>query len=587
MKRLATLLTALAFAAPSLALQPGDKVDNFKLLDHEGAMHELYYLSDMEAVVIMVHGNGCPIARNANHTYNELREKYASKGVTFLMLNANIQDNRESIAKEAKEFGIEVPILVDETQLIAESLGVERTADTYIIDPDTWKVVYRGSLDDRLGYETQKMKADKHYVADALDAVLADKQPKVASTDAKGCLVALPEQERRDAHKKISYSEDVAPILQDKCLACHRPEGIGPFAMDSYQMVKGFAPMIREVIRTKRMPPWHADPHYGKFANDRSLSNEETKTLVHWIEAGAPRGEGPDVLAQHDFSAPKWALGEPDVIVEIPAYDVPATGVVDYLNPKAKNPLGKDAWVRAVEIIPGSRQALHHVITTFGVPDPEAREGFRTTGGLGGYVPGNSVDEFPENTGVFLPKDAVFNFQMHYTTFGKAVEDKSVMGIYLHDGKPKYPLDSITMLNPMISIPPHTKEHWEKKETKPLERDILVYSLLPHSHFRGKAADYTAIYPDGKEEILLSVPNYDFNWQTSYVFEEPKRLPAGTVIQYNQSWDNSAQNPANPDPSRTVPWGQQSWDEMLFGQVRFRYANPKPGDTSSGLGVDE
>jgi hypothetical protein len=335
------------------------------------------------------------------------------------------------------------------------------------------------------------------------------------------------------------------------------------------------------------MPPWHADPHYGEFANDRSLSVEETQTLIHWIEAGAPRGDGPDTLAEHSFDYPEWALGEPDVVVEIPAYDVPATGVIDYLNPRAKNPLDRDAWVRAVEIIPGSRKALHHVITTFGVPDPEAREGFRLMGGLGGYVPGNSADQFPQGTGVFLPKDAVFNFQMHYTTFGKAVTDKSKMGIYLHKDKPKYPLDSITMLNNQIKIPAYTKEHWEKKETKPLERDILVYSLLPHAHFRGKAANYKAIYPDGQEEILVSVPNYDFNWQTSYAFKEPKLLPAGTVIQYNQSWDNSAQNPANPDPSRVVPWGQQSWDEMLFGQVRFRYANPKPTDTSSGLGVDE
>lgn len=587
MKHLATLLTTLAFAAPSLALMPGDKVDNFKLLDHTGVMHELYYYSDMEAVVIMVQGNGCPIARNANHTYKDLEKKYASKDVKFLMLNANIQDNRDSIAKEAKEFGIDVPILVDETQIIAESFGVERTADTFIIDPDSWTVAYRGSLDDRLGYETQKMKADERYVADALDAVLADQEPELAYTDAKGCIVSLPEQQRREAHKQISYSEDVAPILIDKCIDCHREDGIGPFAMNSYEMIQGFAPMIREVIRTKRMPPWHADPHYGNFSNDRSLSEEQVKTLVHWIEAGAPRGKGPDTLAQYDADFPKWAMGEPDVVVDIPSTDVPATGIVDYLYPNARNPLDEDAWVKAVEIIPGERKALHHVITTFGVPDKESRRGFRVVGGLGGYVPGNSVDDFPENTGVLLPKGAIFNFQMHYTTFGKAVTDNSKMGIYLHDEKPKYPLDSITLVNNQIMIPANTKEHWEKKETSPLERDVLVYSLLPHAHFRGKAASYVALYPDGSEETLLSVPNYDFNWQTTYLFEEPKLLPAGTVIQYNQSWDNSVQNPANPDPNRTVPWGQQSWDEMLFGVVRFRYANPKPTDTSSGLGVTE
>ncbi|MEX1032961.1 MAG: redoxin domain-containing protein [Cellvibrionaceae bacterium] len=587
MKHLTALLTLLAFATPSLALMPGDKVDNFKLLDHKGNMHELHYFSDKEAVVIMIHGNGCPIARNANHTYKDLRAKYASQGVEFLMLNANIQDNRKSIAKEAKEFDIDVPILVDDTQIVAESLGVERTADTFIVDPDNWKIVYRGALDDRLGYETQKFEASEHYVADALDAMLAGEKVELAHTEAKGCIVSLPEKERRKAHKSISYSEEVAPILIDKCLTCHRDGGIGPFAMSDYNMIRGFAPMIREVIRTQRMPPWHADPHIGEFANDRSLTNEEIKTLVHWIEAGAPRGDGPDTLAQYKHDWPEWVMGEPDVIIDIPASAVPATGVVDYLYPNAENPLDEDVWVRAVEIQPGSRQALHHVITTFGVLDDEARNGFRPLGGLGGYVPGNSDEQFPEDTGVLLPKDAVFNFQMHYTTFGKAVTDKSRLGIYLHEQKPKYPLDSIVLMNPMLKIPPHAKEHWETKASQPLERDIYLYSLLPHSHFRGKAANFRVKYPDGSEEVLLSVPNYDFNWQTTYHLKEPKLLPAGSVIVYNQAWDNSTQNPANPDPDREVPWGEQTWDEMLFGNLKFRYVNPREGDSSMGMSVTE
>lgn len=584
MKRLAMLLTTLALAMPALALQPGDRVDNFKLLDHRGVMQELYYYSDMKAVVIMIHGNGCPIVRNANHTFNALREKYESKGVQFLMLNANLQDNRQSIAQEAEKFGFTAPIMIDETQVIAESFGVERTADTFVIDTKTWRVIYRGSLDDRLGYETQKVEAANHYVADALDALLAGEEVKVASTPAKGCLVNLPEQNRRAEHAKISYSEDIAPILIEKCVDCHRPNGIAPFAMSDYNMVRGFAPMIREVVRTKRMPPWHADPHYGTFANDRSLSVEQIKTLVHWIEAGAPRGDGPDTLAQYERYWPEWQLGEPDMIVEIPPFDVPPTGIIDYLNPRVENPFNEDVWVRAVEIQPGSREALHHVITTFGVADERFPGGFRPVGGLGGYVPGNAGEVFPEDTGVFLPKDAIFNFQMHYTTFGRAVTDSSRMGIYLHKEKPKYPLNSVTVLNPFIKIPPYTKEHWETIETRPFERDAYIYTLLPHAHFRGKSANFIAKYPDGSEEILLSVPNYDFNWQTTYRLAEPKFVPAGTTIVYNQSWDNSPQNPANPDPSREVPWGEQSFDEMLFGNIKYRYVDVRPGDTSSGIG---
>lgn len=569
-KWLSVITLLSTFALPSFGLQPGDKMENFKLLDHTGAMHELHYLSDMQAVVLLVHGNGCPIARNALHTYKDLREKYKGQDIAFLMINSNLQDNRKSIAKEAEEFGIDFPILVDDTQLIGESLGIERTADTFIVDPKSWKVVYRGALDDRLGYETQKFEASNNYVANALDSLLKGEPIKVAAMEAKGCIVNLPEADRLQAHKKISYAKEVAPILIDNCVACHRDGGIGPFAMNEYNMIKGFAPMIREVIRTKRMPPWHADPHIGKFSNDRSLSQSEAQTLVHWIEAGAPRGEGKDPLAAYDKEWQEWALGEPDVIIDIPATDVPATGVVDYKYITVKNPLDQDVWVRAVEIIPGARKVLHHVITTVGYSNEKARNGFAAIGGMGGYVPGAKGEAYPEGTGMLLPANADFQFQMHYTTYGKAATDQSRLGIYFHKEKPKYAIEQRFMLNPRIKIPAHTKAHTEKGVWT-VDKDLLLYSLLPHSHFRGKASDFIAKYPDGREEILLSVPNYDFNWQTTYELAEPKPLPAGTQIIHHTTWDNSAQNPANPDPSIEVRWGEQSWEEMLFGSMKYRY----------------
>jgi len=406
--------------------------------------------------------------------------------------------------------------------------------------------------------------------------VLEDSPVKKARTAVNGCDIAFPERERRDAHAQISYSDTIAPMLAENCVACHREGGIGPWAMTDYNMVRGFAPMIREVVRTRRMPPWHADPHYGEFKNDRSLTPDETRTLVHWIEAGAPRGDGPDPLAEFDHNWPEWQLGEPDLIVDIPAFEVPATGVVDYLYPRVENPHDEDAWVRAVEIIPGSREALHHVITTFGMKDPEARYGFRELGGLGGYVPGADADVFAAGTGVMLPADAVLQFQMHYTTFGRQVVDASRLGIYFHDGKPEHELETTILMNPRIRIPPNTKAHTDSAE-KVIEHDVLVYNLLPHAHFRGKASEFKAIYPDGSEEMLLSVPNYDFNWQTTYELAEPKFLPAGTKIVHTTTWDNSAQNPANPDPNREVPWGQQSWDEMLFGAIRWRRVEAPPG----------
>ncbi|MEX1031950.1 MAG: redoxin domain-containing protein [Cellvibrionaceae bacterium] len=561
-------LLLLVLSVSAYGLAPGDRVDNFKLQDHTGKMHELHYLSDMDAVVLMVHGNGCPIARNAIHTYHQLQDDYASRNVAFLMINANMQDTRQSIAKEADEFGIKTPILVDESQLIAESLDVERTADTFVIDPKTWKLVYRGALDDRLGYETQRMKASETYVADALDAMLAGKEVALKRTEAKGCLVALPGKDQRAAHTNISYRDDIAPMLIDKCVACHREGGIGPFAMNSYDMVKGFAPMIREVVRTKRMPPWHADPHIGEFANDRSLSVEEKQTLVHWIEAGAPRGDGPDPLAEHQPDNALWAMGEPDAIIDIPPSDVPATGVVDYKYINLTNPLGRGVWVKAVQVLPGAHEVLHHAIIAVSGGDNSFSVGDGTS--LPGYVPGDRGFEFPEGTGVYIPEGATFQFQMHYTTYGKARTDASKLGLYLHDGQPEHELQTQYIANPMLRIPANTKEHWEQAAFT-LKKDVMLYSLLPHAHFRGKASRFVAHYPDGREEVLLSVPNYDFNWQTTYFLEEPKVLPAGTKVVQHFAWDNSVQNPANPDPDQEVRWGEQSWEEMLFGVLRYRF----------------
>ena len=567
------LLAGLTLGGHAGALSPGDRVDNFRLLDHNGASHELYYFSDAKAVVLMVHGNRCPIVRNTLPVLQGIRDRYREQGVEFILMNSNLQDDRDAIAKEAAEFKIEFPILVDETQLVGESLGVTRTADVYVIDPKSWKLLYRGPVDDRLAYGTQRPAAGKHYLTDALDAILAGKPVAVSQADALGCLVNLPEGGHRDAHAKISYSERIAPLLVDRCVTCHREGGVGPWAMTSYEKVFGFAPMIREVIRTKRMPPWHADPHYGNFIGERSISNDDAKTLVHWIEAGAPRGSGADPLASLDKSWPEWTLGKPDLIVAVPAYHVPATGVVQYQYPYAANPLGRDVWIRAIEILPGDRSVVHHVLA--GIDDPgngARREIVGKIGELGGYAPGKNAVPYPADTGILLRKEARFRFQMHYTPNGKATTDVTRIGLYFYDGPPKHSLDMLLILNTSLSIPANIKVYSDSIRHV-FDRDIVLYSLLPHAHLRGRSAKFTAHYPDGREEVLLSVPHYDFKWQPLYALDPPKLIPAGTVVVLDMAWDNSAQNPANPDPSKVVRWGDQTWEEMNVGWFRFREAD--------------
>jgi peroxiredoxin len=554
------------FAGPVFALNPGDVVEDFRLNDQSGQSHELYYLSDMKAVVLLAAGNGCAASRTAAKSLESLRARYQSLGVEFLAIDSNLKDTPDSIAKEAKSDGVGMPILTDELQLIGESLGLVRNGEILIVNPENWKVVYRGAVEN----------GANHYAAAALDATLAGTPVKSSQTEAGGCKIAMPERDRRAAHAQISYEKTIAPMLSAHCVACHREGGIAPWQMSNYDMVRGFSPMIREVVRTKRMPPWHADPHYGVFSNDRSLTAEETKTLVHWIEAGSPRGGGADPLTQVKKDWPVWALGTPDLVVNLPKFDVPATGVIPYQMWTVDNPLDHDVWVRAVDFLPGARSNLHHIIATIGgeMAPGEKRD---TDGSLADYVPGSEPLQIPPESGILLKKGAKFGFQAHYTVNGKPVTDVTQMGLYFMDKPPQYRYRAAIMANPHIKIPANTKAYTNDATYK-FDREVLVYSLHPHAHFRGTAAEFVAQYPDGREEVLLNVPRYEFNWQTTYELRTPIVLPAGTAVKYSMTYDNSTQNKANPDPNRVVPWGQQTWDEMLFGVIRFRYltldANP-------------
>ena len=442
------ILAVATFCAArfAFALSPGETVDNFRLLDHQGGSRELYYLSDMKAVVLMAQGNDCEASRQAVPGLKALRDQYKAQGVEVLLIDSNLADTSTAIVKEASAAGIDMPILIDDTQLIGEALDLRRAGEVLVLNPQGWKLAYRGPVTN---------------AADAVDALVNGQAVTTGKVDMptsnKQCAIAMPERDKKQAHAKISYSKTIAPMLIDNCVTCHRAGGIGPWAMTSYDMVKGFAPMIREVIRTERMPPWHADPHYQTFQNDRSLSKDEIKTLVHWIEAGSPRGTGGDPLAELKRSWPEWALGEPDLIVEIPAFDVPATGTIPYQMPSVANPLDHDVWVRAVDFLPGDRTVLHHIIATMGVDGAGIRDG----GSLGGYVPGAGPMVLPTETGVLMKKGAKFFFQMHYTASGKQARDTSRMGLYFRKDVPQYQFRSAVMAKPSLKIPANTKAHTE------------------------------------------------------------------------------------------------------------------------------
>ena len=568
MRYLFFVLLILGCATPEPPQSVDIVVDDFGLYDQRGEFHTLYEHADASAIVLFVQGNGCPIVRNGVHALNAIRDEYAPKGVQFFMLNANLQDDRESIRQEADAFSIDYPILVDETQLVAESLDLRRTAEALVIDPKTWRVRYRGPIDDRLHYEAQKPSASAHHLADALRAHLEGGDVARSAIASPGCLIALPGKDEA-RHKRISYAREVAPILQRKCVPCHQPGGVAPFDMTDYKEVAGWSPMMREVVRTRRMPPWHADPHVGTFGNDLSLTVRETQTLVHWIEAGAPRGEGGDPLAETPTQATTWAYGEPDLVIPLERQEIPATGIVDYRYFKLKVPIDRDVWVRGTEFLPGNRAAMHHALVRVIYPKSHKMKTAKNRwldGIFASYVPGMDGVMLPEGTARLLPMGSKIQFQVHYTTTGRAEVDESKLGLYFTDSQNLRENIVVGPANTKIKIPPHARAHRDSS-VKVFEKDVTLYSLFPHMHFRGAGFRYVAHYPDGSRETLLSVPNYTFNWQRFYTLSTPKFLPGGTRVVSHAVFDNSAKNKLNPDPSATVRWGEQSFDEMLIGYM--------------------
>jgi peroxiredoxin/mono/diheme cytochrome c family protein len=561
--------------AAQVAALPGT-VDNFMLVDQNLESHELYRMADAKAIVIVTTMNGCPIARAMTPELKKLRDAYQAKGVEFLMLNSALQDGREQIAEEAKEFGLNIPVLMDTNQLVGESLGVTRTAEVYIINPKTWQVVYRGPLDDRIDYGGAQKAKVTPFAANALDAVISGSgSVQQASMNTKGCLIDFPERAKKAQHAKISYARDVAPILEQNCVGCHQPGSIGPFSMTSYEMVKGFSPMIREVLRTDRMPPYNADPHVNKFSDNRNLKPSEIKTLVHWIEAGAPRGDGPDPLAAVDRKAPEWPLGKPDLILDVPAYTIPATGVVDYQRPFIVNPLKEGRWIKASTVKVGARQGVHHILTGYmkDIPNGPAYE-TQWGSSVGGYAVGAESEIAPTNAGVYLPPGGAIGIQAHYTPFGKEAVDKSQIALYFYDKDetPDLVMRNSVIVDNTIVIPAGEARHKEVAYLK-FPKDALLYSAFPHAHYRGYASDLWIEYPDGKKELLLALPKYDFNWQRHYTFAEPVKVPAGSRLIAHYTYDNSKRNPANPDPTKEIVWGDQSFEEMFYTQIRYRWVD--------------
>lgn len=552
----ATAISAPA-PAPTAAAVP-ERVGNFQLTSTGRLAYELNYYRYAPAIVLMSQVNGGKVSRESAKTLEKLQTAYKDQGVLFYMVNS--KDSRDAAAAEVKSQGYTIPVLMDELQLVGEQMGVQREGEVFVLEPKSgFRVAYHGPAAG---------------TAKAIDAVLAGKPVAEPRIEVKaGSTINFATRGKEAEFAKISYSKDITPIIQAKCVACHQEGGIAPFAMDSYDVVKAMAPMIQESVMSERMPPYFADPHIGQFKNDHGLTPEQNKTLIHWLEAGAPRGTGPDILKEQAGKAPDWpvSLGKPDVIVTLPAFDVPASGTVAYQNMRVDNPFKGDTWLKAIAIKPGDRTVLHHVTSNHS-PDRNAPRAKIPGGSVGSYTPGAEPQIIADGAGAPVPAGGKLSFSMHYTTTGKEAIDQTQIGYYTLKTPPEFIKRSTVISDFALKIPKGEARH---KEVAYLEfpADAYIYTLYPHAHYRGWSVELKEKTPDGKEKMLLSLPKYDFNWQRDYDPVEPILIKKGTKLIASWIYDNSEHNRANPDPTINVTWGEQSWEEMMYFRVNYRWAD--------------
>lgn len=355
-----------------------------------------------------------------------------------------------------------------------------------------------------------------------------------------------------------TFHRDVLPILQNRCQSCHRPGEAAPMPLLTFKEVRPWAKAIRGSVLQGKMPPWSADPRHGKFRNDLSMPAAERDLLVSWVDGGSPEGDPADAPAPRTFTE-GWKIAKPDAIFEMPQpFEVPASGAIDYQYFSVPTNFTEDRWVESVEVRPGDRSVVHHAIVTVDSGGWTGRQY------LAGYAPGMSPQIWPKGQARLIKAGSYLTFQMHYTANGKATRDRTRIGLIFAKAPAKEQVVALNASAYWFSIPPR-EANYRVESAAALREEVKLVGMRAHMHLRGKSFQFRAVYPTGESEILLNIPKYDFEWQPYYYLETPKLLPRGTRIECTAYFDNSANNPRNPDPSAEVSWGPQSWDEMMIG----------------------
>jgi hypothetical protein len=455
-------------------------------------------------------------------------------------------------------------LLKDVGNKVADQFGAERTPEVFLLDEQR-QVRYHGRIDDQYGVGFSRDKAERQDLAVAIEELLAGKDVSVPQTDVVGCHIGRVS--KLEPTGDITYTNQISRLFNKRCVECHRDGEIAPFTLTSYDDIIGWEDTILEVISDNRMPPWFANPEHGSFSNDARLSKEEKELLRQWVENGMPEGDSAALPPPPKF-VEGWRIPEPDQVFYMrdEPFHVQAEGTISYQHFTVDPGWDEDKYISAAEARPDNKSVVHHILV-YVLPPGHGRRGPGLDSVLVGYAPGSLPVELEDGVALKVPAGSKLLFQMHYTPNGYAQQDRSFAGVkFMNEADVKQLIKGRIAINTKFQIPAHEDNHVVTSNYRS-PRDELLVSMTPHMHLRGKSFRFAATYPDGKQEILLDVPKYDFNWQLKYILDQPKLLPRGTTIQCTAAYDNSDANPVNPDPSRPVRWGDQSWEEMMIGFI--------------------
>lgn len=566
-----------ASAAGTPRKTPAAVFGDFSFTDIRGRTFSKADMAAHKATVFLFISGQCPISNLYTPRYHALASEYGKRDVQILAVYSDRQEGYTDIVRHADSRKLSFPVVKDNRNALADYLGAEYTPEAIVVDAQG-AVRYRGRIDDN----KEVTQVTKHDLAEALDAILAGKPVPHPRTAAFGCMIRRIAPPAAAQEGVPTYARDVAPILRAKCESCHRKGEVAPFSLQSYKQASAWSDDIKKYTQNGQMPPWKPAPEYGAFQDEAHmrLTEREMSVLAKWADAGAPMGDPRQIPPPRQF-AQGWQLGQPDVIVSPDReFHLAADGDDVYRNFVIKTDFPEDRYLSAVECRPGNRAIVHHIInyvdvkgqsvplqakqndgepgyTTFGGP------GFVPGGMLAGWAPGNDAKRLPDGTAMLLPKGACIVIQVHYHKNGKPETDQTKIGLHFARNTVNKVVRNLFVLNFGFEIPPRAPRH-EVRATTAVTEDMHLIAVTPHMHLLGKEIKVWATLPGGNRQPLVWIKDWDFNWQATYLLKEPLALPKGTRLELVSYFDNSSDNPRNPNRTspKPVTWGEQTTDEM-------------------------